>query len=58
MCDRHEEHVCTGNRPDAHQDVKLGAELMDRVELLINQRTVVGSRYNAQANSEVDTETF
>ena len=26
MCNRHEEHVCTGNRPDAHQDVKLGAD--------------------------------
>lgn len=25
MCDRHEEHVCTGNRPDSHQSVKIGA---------------------------------
>ncbi|MCA9706196.1 MAG: xanthine dehydrogenase family protein molybdopterin-binding subunit [Myxococcales bacterium] len=25
MCDRHEEHVCTGNRPDSYQTVKLGA---------------------------------
>ncbi|MEM9456281.1 MAG: xanthine dehydrogenase family protein molybdopterin-binding subunit [Myxococcota bacterium] len=24
MCDRHEEHVCTGNRPDSHQTVTLG----------------------------------
>ena len=24
MCDRHEEHVCTGNRPDSRQKVKLG----------------------------------
>jgi aryl-alcohol dehydrogenase-like predicted oxidoreductase len=39
-------------------DVKLGAEPMDRLDALINQRTVVGSRYNAQANSEVDTETY
>ena len=26
MCDRHEEHVCTGNRPDSHQVVKIGAD--------------------------------
>ena len=39
-------------------NVKLSAELMARVEGLINERTVVGDRYNAQANSEVDTETF
>ncbi len=25
MCDRHEEHVCTGNRPDSHQVIKIGA---------------------------------
>jgi hypothetical protein len=31
---------------------------MDRVEALINERTVVGNRYNAQSASEVDTETF
>jgi xanthine dehydrogenase YagR molybdenum-binding subunit len=23
MCDRHEEHVCTGNRPDSHQSVTI-----------------------------------
>ena len=39
-------------------DVKLSADLMARVEALINERTVVGDRYNAQANSEVDTEVF
>jgi aryl-alcohol dehydrogenase-like predicted oxidoreductase len=39
-------------------NVKLPADLMARVEALINERTVVGDRYNAQANSEVDTETF
>jgi len=39
-------------------DVKLSADLMARVEALINERTVAGDRYNAQANSEVDTETF
>ena len=39
-------------------DVKLPADLIARVEALINERTVVGDRYNAQANSEVDTEVF
>jgi hypothetical protein len=28
------------------------------LEALINQDTVAGNRYNAQANSEVDTEVF
>jgi aryl-alcohol dehydrogenase-like predicted oxidoreductase len=39
-------------------DVKLDANLMARLDALINQRTVAGDRYNAQSNSEVDTETF
>ncbi len=39
-------------------EVSLSADLMSRVEALINERTVAGDRYNAQANSEVDTETF
>lgn len=26
MCDRHEEHVCTGNRPDSRQSVKIGGK--------------------------------
>jgi aryl-alcohol dehydrogenase-like predicted oxidoreductase len=38
--------------------VKLNADLISRVSALINERTVTGSRYNAQANSEVDTEVF
>lgn len=38
--------------------VKLPADLMARLETLINQHTVAGERYNAQGNSEVDTETF
>ncbi len=42
----------------ASVDVKLDAPLMVRLEALINQNTVVGNRYNAQANIEVDTETF
>jgi aryl-alcohol dehydrogenase-like predicted oxidoreductase len=39
-------------------DVNLHAEVLARLETLINQSTVVGNRYNAQANSEVDTENF
>ncbi len=39
-------------------DVQLGADVIARLEALINQDTVAGSRYNAQANSEVDTENF
>jgi hypothetical protein len=31
---------------------------MNRLEALINPNTVVGDRYNDQANSEVDTEVF
>jgi aryl-alcohol dehydrogenase-like predicted oxidoreductase len=39
-------------------DVRLTADAMARLDALINQQTVVGSRYNAQGNSEVDTEVF
>ena len=39
-------------------DVKLSVDLMQRAEALINQKTVAGVRYNAQATSEVDTESF
>ncbi len=42
----------------ASVDVKLDKAFMARLEALINQTTVAGDRYNAQANSEVDTETF
>jgi aryl-alcohol dehydrogenase-like predicted oxidoreductase len=38
--------------------IVLNAEAMGRVEALIHQHNVVGSRYNAQGNSEVDTEDF
>jgi aryl-alcohol dehydrogenase-like predicted oxidoreductase len=39
-------------------DVQLSADVMSRVEALINQDTVKGHRYSAQAVSEVDTEEF
>jgi len=39
-------------------NVALDASVMARLDALINPRTVVGSRYNAQGNSEVDTEEF
>ena len=36
----------------------LSADVLARLDALINQHTVHGDRYNAQANSEVDTEVF
>lgn len=42
----------------AAADVKLSPAIMVRLEGLINQSTVVGPRYNAQSQSEVDTEMF
>ena len=42
----------------AAADIKLSADLIQRAEALINQKTVAGARYNALATSEVDTETF
>jgi aryl-alcohol dehydrogenase-like predicted oxidoreductase len=42
----------------AAADIRLDAGLVQRVEALINQKTVVGNRYTAQARTEVDTEEF
>ena len=39
-------------------DVQLSPDLLARLDALINARTVAGARYNAQGNSEVDTESF
>ncbi|MDF2462691.1 MAG: putative aldo-keto reductase [Ramlibacter sp.] len=39
-------------------DIKLDAELLRRLEALINQKTVVGNRYSDQSRKEVDTEEF
>jgi len=39
-------------------DVRLTTDQMQRLDVLINQHTVQGDRYNAQANLEVDTEVF
>ncbi len=39
-------------------EVKLSADVIACLNALINQHTVHGDRYNAQANSEVDTEVF
>lgn len=39
-------------------DVTLAADVLQRLDALINPGTVHGDRYNAQANSEVDTEVF
>jgi aryl-alcohol dehydrogenase-like predicted oxidoreductase len=42
----------------AAANVVLSADHMQRLEALINQHTVKGARYNAQATVEVDTEEF
>lgn len=42
----------------AAASVKLGDDVMAALETLITPQTVHGDRYNAQANSEVDTEVF
>jgi aryl-alcohol dehydrogenase-like predicted oxidoreductase len=38
--------------------VRLGADVLARVEEIINEKTVVGARYNPQGEAEVDTESF
>ena len=42
----------------ASVNLKLAPEVLARLEELINEKTVAGNRYTAQANSEVDTEVF
>ena len=39
-------------------NVSIDAATIAKLDRLISQHTVVGSRYNAQSNSEVDTENF
>jgi aryl-alcohol dehydrogenase-like predicted oxidoreductase len=39
-------------------DVKLGPAVMAKLDVIINEKTVTGGRYNAQSQSEVDTEQF
>jgi len=39
-------------------NVKLDADVMARLNALVNENTVAGSRYNEQGNREVDTEVF
>ena len=38
--------------------VQLGSAVIERLEALINERTVVGNRYNPQNAGEVDTEAY
>jgi aryl-alcohol dehydrogenase-like predicted oxidoreductase len=40
------------------RDVQLSTSLIQRLDEVINERTVVGGRYGAQSESEVDTERF
>ena len=39
-------------------NVKLSLAIMTKLDTLINEKTVTGERYNAQSQSEVDTEQF
>jgi hypothetical protein len=39
-------------------NVKLSPEFIAKLDALINEKTVQGSRYSAQSNFEVDTENF
>ena len=38
--------------------LQLSADVLQRADALINQQTVVGPRYNATNQTEVDTEVF
>jgi aryl-alcohol dehydrogenase-like predicted oxidoreductase len=42
----------------AAAEVKLDGALVERLEALINEKTVAGDRYSEQSNREVDTEIF
>jgi aryl-alcohol dehydrogenase-like predicted oxidoreductase len=39
-------------------DIHLSADVIKQLESLINEKTVLGNRYSAQANAEVDTEIY
>jgi hypothetical protein len=55
----------TGTTQAAHLEesvgagsVKIDADLVSRLDAIINQTTVVGARYNAATQAEIDTEVF
>ncbi|MBU3723920.1 MAG: aldo/keto reductase [Burkholderiaceae bacterium] len=57
--------VIPGTRSTSHLDDNLGAaniilnaEVMNRLDRLINNQTVIGERYNAPTQKEIDTEQF
>jgi hypothetical protein len=39
-------------------ELRLSADVVTRLDALINQRTIVGDRYNATTQAEIDTENF
>lgn len=49
------DHLRENNGADG---VRLSTDAMQRLEALINQKTVSGNRYSDQSNREVDTEVF
>lgn len=66
ILNRHQDMiVIPGTRSVAHLDDNLGAsglalsaDVMGRLDRLINNRTVAGDRYNAATQREIDTEQF
>ena len=52
---RHPEYAAENS---AAIGVRLGASIIQRLEALINQHTVVGDRYAAAVQQEIDTESF
>jgi aryl-alcohol dehydrogenase-like predicted oxidoreductase len=42
----------------AAADVRLDPKIVQRLDALINEKTVAGNRYSEQSNREVDTEVF
>jgi len=42
----------------AAADVELSADVLARVDALINRHTVVGPRYSAATQAEIDSEEF
>ncbi len=49
------DHIVDNAGADA---VQLSSDVIAALDVLINQSTIVGARYDAQASSEVDTEAF
>lgn len=38
--------------------LRLSADILARLDVLVNQRTIAGRRYNTATQAEIDTENF